>query len=251
MGLETSGPGCLATREIARGQAQILAEVTEGPREKRGGREGARPGGTRICRDCGRRFRYSLKEQARSGSARGLSRHSGGLRSRWPRGAGHQVLQEELEADGHPILPRPGPGLGVGVGGGDLGAGSPEIDDCADGAGRPLCLREPKLPPQGERLRQMVSGALSAARDPLLHPHPKLRALAYASPSPRWMAAAGLLTQAAPSGPSNPPGPSPGPFAVAPASPVRSSDGSDVHTVSYWLVNLVWLGQWMRFCLVK
>lgn len=187
MGPGSSGPGCRATREIARGQAQILAEVTEGPREKRVGREGARPGGTRICRGRGRCFRNCLKEQARSGSACGLSRHSGGLCSRWPRGSEHQALQEEQEAGG-PSDPRASQsrtGRAGRGGGGDLGAGSPEIDDCADGAGRPLCLREPKLPPQGERLRQMVSGALSAARDPLLHPHPKLRALAYASPSPQ------------------------------------------------------------------
>lgn len=87
MGSRTSGPGCLTTREIAGGQAQILAEVTEGPQEKRGRREGARRGGCRICRDCELRFRYCLKEQARSGSERGLSRHRGGLGSRWPRGA--------------------------------------------------------------------------------------------------------------------------------------------------------------------
>lgn len=55
------------------------------------------------------------------------------------------------------------------------------------------------------------------------------------------MAAAGLLTQAAPSSPSDPPGPSPEPLTVAPASLVRSLDGSDVHMISYWLVNLVWL----------
>lgn len=65
----------------------ILAEVTEGPQEKRVRRERARPGGTRTCRGCGRRFRCGLNEQARPGSERGLSRHSGGLRSRWPRGA--------------------------------------------------------------------------------------------------------------------------------------------------------------------
>lgn len=56
MGSGTSGPGCPTTREIARGQAQILAEVTEGPQENGGFREGARQGGTRICRDCARRL---------------------------------------------------------------------------------------------------------------------------------------------------------------------------------------------------
>lgn len=106
MGSGTSGPACLTIREIPRGQAQILAEVTEGPQEKRGRREGARRGGTRICRDCERRFRYCLKEQAQPGSERGLSRHSGGLGSRWPRGADQSCANQ-------PTLGRPGPGLGA------------------------------------------------------------------------------------------------------------------------------------------
>lgn len=61
--------------------------------------------------------------------------------------------------------------LGVGA-----GAWSPGIDDCADRAGRPLCLRVLRQQPQGERLQQMVSGILLDARDPL-HPHPSSASL--------------------------------------------------------------------------
>lgn len=205
----------------------MLAEVTEGPQE-RGRREGARRGGSRICRDCELRFRYCLKEQARSGLGRGLSRHRGGLGSRWSRGAGQEFF---TRAGGGRTI-RPSGVLVQDLGGGDLGAGSPEIDDCADGAGQPLCLRELKQQPQGERLRQMVSGALSAARDPLLHPHPRSAPSRMSALPPMdgcgRAADPGRTLQSL-----SPPGPSPGPLAVAPASLVRSLDGSDVRTVSY------------------
>lgn len=121
-------------------------------------------------------------------------------------------------------------------GGWRQGAGSPGIDDCADPAGRPLCLRELRQPPRGERLQQMVSGVRLDARDPLLHPHPS----STSSRAPALPPMDGCGPAAAPRphppprslGPSRPL--SPGPLTVAPACLGRDGwmDGSDVHKVS-------------------